>query len=576
VQRSGLDGREEKDRLTKRFRCRNAQELRETGSGPGDCIVDSANYKIAGMGALRLSRVVAMLTVIGVAATAGLSVHAQVSATDVPSAPYWLAAGAGSVLPALTRYQNAWGQIEVLNAGGAINTRGNPFFEPMGTNGRACVTCHQPSSGMGLSVDAVRRRWQETGGKDPLFAAIDGSNCPNLPQEQASSHSLLLDRGLFRVSLPWPRTKAPDGTPMEPEFTIEVVRDPTGCNTNPTYGLHAADPRISVYRRPRVVANLKYVAVDAGGEVFGGGGPFNAKRRGMVMDRDPETGRYMSMNIMSDARTATLKMQATEAARDHLEARSPPSAEQLNRILRFESQVYAAQGIDRAGDDFSNSLTPPALGARNLQASPTGVLGDNFGKPVFKSLDAWKSTSEDKSAAATFRASVIRGYDLFFNRPFWIRDTVHINTVGLGNPAKRTCVTCHNLQMVGTDASAGWVDLGTTNEPWAAEPLDSPASATKSQLPLFKIVCKPQAQPHPFLGRVIFTHDPGRALISGRCYDVGSIVMGQLRGLAARAPYFSNGSAEDLRALVDFYDRRFNIGLSQQERTDLVNFMSVL
>ena len=49
-----------------------------------------------------------------------------------------------------------------------------------------------------------------------------------------------------------------------------------------------------------------------------------------------------------------------------------------------------------------------------------------------------------------------------------------------------------------------------------------------------------------------------------------------LRGLAARAPYLSNGSAEDLRALVDFYDRRFNMSLTQQEKTDLVNFMSVL
>ena len=183
---------------------------------------------------------------------------------------------------------------------------------------------------------------------------------------------------------------------------------------------------------------------------------------------------------------------------------------------------------------------------------------------------------EPAAAQASFRASVARGYDIFFNRPFWIRDVSHINTVGFGNPAKRTCVTCHNLQMVGTDASAGWGDLGTTNEPWAGEPLYSPRSAARPELPLFKVVCSAQARPHPFLGRVIYTHDPGRALISGKCYDVGSIVMGQLRALAARAPYFSNGSAEDLRAVVDFYDRRFNMGLTQQEKTDLVNFMSVL
>jgi cytochrome c peroxidase len=52
--------------------------------------------------------------------------------------------------------------------------------------------------------------------------------------------------------------------------------------------------------------------------------------------------------------------------------------------------------------------------------------------------------------------------------------------------------------------------------------------------------------------------------------------MQQLRGLSARAPYFSNGSAKTLGDVIDFYDRRFGIGYSAQERQDLVNFLSVL
>ena len=55
---------------------------------------------------------------------------------------------------------------------------------------------------------------------------------PNLPQDKESSHSLLLKRGLFRIPLPWPPKNA-DGSPKPVEFTIEVVRDPTGCNTSP-------------------------------------------------------------------------------------------------------------------------------------------------------------------------------------------------------------------------------------------------------------------------------------------------------------------------------------------------------
>ena len=77
---------------------------------------------------------------------------------------------------------------------------------------------------MSVSVETIRERWRATNGKDPIFAAVDGSNNPSLPQDQASSHSLLLDRGLFRVAMPWPPTG------VTPEFAIEVVRDPTGVN----------------------------------------------------------------------------------------------------------------------------------------------------------------------------------------------------------------------------------------------------------------------------------------------------------------------------------------------------------
>ncbi len=488
----------------------------------------------------------------------------------------WYTPGQGGKLAKTARYADELGQIEVLNLQGDIDTKGHPFFEPIGTNGRACVSCHQPSNGMSVSVAAIRARWAATQGKDPIFAAVDGSNCPNLPQEKEGSHSLLLGRGLFRVALPWPRTAGPDGTPVKPEFTIEVVRDPTGCNTDPVYGLKAAN-KISVYRRPRVVANLKYVAMDAGGEAYTGTGPFNAKRLAMVMDRDPDSGAFSSMNIMSDARAPSLRRQAVDASIDHLQVDGRPTDEQLTKIVAFESQVFMAQGSSNAIGDLIVPGGPEALGARAVAESPAGVLGDNYGKPVFKSFEMWKeSAATHADPKALFRASVARGYDIYFNKPFWVKDSVHINTAGLGNPIKRTCATCHNLQMVGTDVSAGWVDIGTTNKPWAKEPMVTPVMDTAPELPLFKITCNPDARPHPFLGRVIYTQDPARALISGKCYDVGSVVMGQFRGLAARAPYFSNGSAEDLRALVDFYDRRYNIGFSEREKTDLINFLSVL
>src|SRR5690606_19710383 len=133
-------------------------------------------------------------------------------------------------------------------------------------------------------------------------------------QDRESSHSLLLERGLFRISLPWP-PKTPDGKPIKPEFTIEVVNDPTGCNTSPLYGINSAKPAISVYRRPRPVGNLKFVAAT--------GGILNARllnvKTGYPLERDPETGDAVSMTIMADARNGTLKAQAIEAAFAHLQ-----------------------------------------------------------------------------------------------------------------------------------------------------------------------------------------------------------------------------------------------------------------
>ena len=65
-------------------------------------------------------------------------------------------------------------------------------------------------------------------------------------------------------------------------------------------------------------------------------------------------------------------------------------------------------------------------------------------------------------------------------------------------------------------------------------------------------------------------------LISGNCADIGRVKGPILRGLAARAPYFHNGSAATLLDVVNFYDRRFGIDFKRQEKEDLVNFLNAL
>ena len=75
---------------------------------------------------------------------------------------------------------------------------------------------------------------------------------------------------------------------------------------------------------------------------------------------------------------------------------------------------------------------------------------------------------------------------------------------------------------------------------------------------------------------VVQTTDPGRALITGKWRDIGRFKGPILRGLAARAPYFHSGFANDLDAAVDFYNERFGLGLSDAEHNDLVAFLLTL
>jgi cytochrome c peroxidase len=76
--------------------------------------------------------------------------------------------------------------------------------------------------------------------------------------------------------------------------------------------------------------------------------------------------------------------------------------------------------------------------------------------------------------------------------------------------------------------------------------------------------------------REISTTDPGRALVTGKWADIGKFKGPILRGLAARAPYFHNGSARGLKEVIEFYNVRFAMGLTEQEKTDLIAFLSVL
>lgn len=510
-------------------------------------------------------------TILGALATTSVAVMLCFS-TDLVGANdkenTWWSPGDDRIFPKFSEFKNATGRFGIINTSGPIDTSTHPFFAVTGPNGRACVTCHQPSDAMSLSVATIQQRWEDTNGSDPLFAAIDGSNCPSLPQGKRESHSLLLEKGLIRIAMPWP-PKPFNSKKVEPEFTIEVVSDPTGCNLDPKWGLKSENPAVSVFRRPRPVINIAHLM-----ELPHGVPPFNNFffNDAMPLPKGPDTGEAVPQQLMADGRGLTPKHQATDAALTHLQLFEALSDEQLQQIEDFERQIFGAQSYDNVAGDLTDKTSPPGLGPQALVTSPKGRLGNNPLNKNFGEFSMWANDSEDSHTetgeSKAFKASVARGANVFRDVRFYINDVGMYNDKGLGNPFKRSCGSgCHNTLSMGMDLSPGFMDLGLNNFPWQNR---------RSDLPLFKITCREDVQPQAFLGREIYTHDPGRALVTGRCSDVGATMTQQMRGLAARAPYFANGSSANLRELVDFYDRRFNIGYTEQEKVDLVNFMRTL
>lgn len=447
---------------------------------------------------------------------------------------------------------NATGFAQTLNQNGLIFAPLNPFFQALGTNGRTCATCHQPSVSMGISTPTVQQRYTLSKGQDPLFMPVDGANCPDAVtstkfyaiSDPSNPHSLLLNRALIRIGLAWP----PAG--VTPEFYIAGVWDPTHCELNSNYGLLSKTPTVSVYRRSLMAANLKYVTTVGPG----------VTAPGQTLPIDPYTGKPESGNIMYDGREPTLEHQVMDALLTHAQASSLPNATIIQEIVNFENNIYTAQIFDSQ-----------ALGLTDLGATggPTTLLNGQAGLSAapntfseyypWSNLPAW-------AAQASQRASVARGEAIFNSRPFIISGVAGINDLA-GGSFPGNCTTCHSNTNAGNDVRPqAQLDEGTSGAQFALPAND---------LPNFLLICT-GGKSTPFNGSAVWSRDPGLALITGKCADIGKVKSAQLRGLAARPPYFHDGSAATLKDVVNFYNARFSIGFSAQDIQDLVNFLQTL
>jgi hypothetical protein len=287
---------------------------------------------------------------------------------------------------------------------------------------------------------------------------------------------------------------------------------------------------------------------------------------------------------MWDGREPSLTSQAIDATLIHAQAVNPPTLSQQQQMVAFESGLFTAQSRDKkAGDlDSAGAAGGPGPLATFLPGFFIGIndpvpsgtppaFGNPFGTPfssiIFELYNPWTSIT-GASERERQRESIARGEKLFNTVPINITGVTGINDTLEVASLSGFCGTCHDTPNLGNHSRKLAINIGVTN----GGPNNNNPVIDIGDLPVFTIQCVVG----PLAGQTFVVTDPGKALISGSCADIGKTKGPILRGLASRAPYFHNGSAATLLDVVNFYQQRFNIDLSDQDKTDLVNFLNAI
>ena len=429
--------------------------------------------------------------------------------------------------PNLRAFPNSSGWARTVSLEGRIDTS-NPFFQSLGTNGRSCLTCHQPSEGWTVTPFGIQSRFWFTYGKDPIFRLNDGANSPKADvsslQARRKAYSMLLTKGLIRIGLP---------IPANAEFTLETVDDP--------YSFASAG-ELSLFRRPLPSTNLNFLSA----AMWDG--------RESIVD----AAKHINLN-------ASLVQQSNDATRGHAEGARDLTDSERQSIVNFETKLFTTQVYDlEAGrlDAKGASGGPEALSLQEFFIGINDPLGLNpkgtaFDPSAMTLYMPWQNLTGDSELNEARRA-VARGQRIFNTKPINIVGVNGLNdALGVAS-IPGTCTTCHDSPNIGNHSVIAPLNIGLTD-----------ITRRTPDLPLYTLKNKLTLE-------TIQTTDPGRALVTGKWADIGKFKGPILRGLAARAPYFHNGSAPTLRDAVNFYNTRFSIGLTEAEMQDLVAFLRTI
>jgi cytochrome c peroxidase len=274
--------------------------------------------------------------------------------------------------------------------------------------------------------------------------------------------------------------------------------------------------------------------------------------------------------VMGQSMRRNLLTQAADATTGHAQG-AIPSASQLASIVDFELSVFTAQThdnraggltIDASGGPASLVTEPFCIGINDplnllpLVPGACEVSSGGLNPDVFTAFDSWTTS------ASPARRAIARGAKIFNSRTFVIDQVAGLNggpDDPVGGPLQSgTCTVCHDTPTAGNHSVSMALNIGLAD-----------ASRRTPDLPLYTLQ-------HKTTGETVQTTDPGRAMVTGKWHDVGKFKGPILRALSARAPYFHNGAAATLEEAIAFYDTRFHIGFTSQEKADLLAFLKAL
>ena len=205
----------------------------------------------------------------------------------------------------------------------------------------------------------------------------------------------------------------------------------------------------------------------------------------------------------------------------------PAPPEVLEDIVNFQESLFSAQiimpGVGRLDSDG-------AYGGAEALSNMTKQAGR------FDLFDAWENNENPR------RAQIARGQALF-NNP---------------NSGGGRCGGCHSSANNGTNINNVLFDIRVAS-----------AEARTPDLPLYTFRNKTTGETRQLT-------DAGRGQVTGLWNDLGRFKTPTIRALAARAPYFHNGTAATLDDVVRHYERHLGFVFTDQERADLVAFLTAL